>query len=130
MLWYTTVLWEEMVEGLLPDNSPQAAEATASSSVWGQKGTVDPTHIELRENIAYGLVQNWLNFGSLGCRQGGGGGGGGGLWGLKPHQFLRLALCNIMLCSVFLLKCPIAVIAWRKFFYTIQLKSICFVITY
>jgi len=26
-----------------------------------QKGTVDPTHIELRENIAYGPVQNLLN---------------------------------------------------------------------
>ena len=48
-----------------------------------QKGTVDPSHIELRENIAYGPVQKWLNFISRyiqGCRRGGGGGGGGSFW--------------------------------------------------
>jgi len=35
--------------------------APVYEDIVAQKGTVDPTHIELRENIAYGSVQNWLN---------------------------------------------------------------------
>ena len=57
----------QMSEVILSDNSPQAAEATCTAStsfyedIVAQKGTIDPTHIELMENIAYGPVQNWLN---------------------------------------------------------------------
>ena len=32
--------------------------APVYEDIVAQKGTVDPTHIELRENIAYGPVQN------------------------------------------------------------------------
>ena len=35
--------------------------APVYEDIVAQKGTVDTTHIELRENIAYGPVQNWLN---------------------------------------------------------------------
>ena len=36
--------------------------APVYDDIVAQKGTVDSTHIELRENIAYVPVQNWVNF--------------------------------------------------------------------
>ena len=38
--------------------SQKQQPAPVYEDIVAQKGTVDPTHIELRENIAYGPVQN------------------------------------------------------------------------